>query len=420
MIKTREKQIKMNYTEAVKLARAGKQQGFEFLFESTYKSKYYLALQYMRDEEAAKDVLQEAYMRAFSKLEALQNPEAFPGWLGIIVANTARNMLAKKSPQLFSAVDSEEGTDRPEFQIADERIDSQPELAYTRQETQELVHELIDSLSAEQRMCILMFYIEGASIKEIAAAAGCSENTVKSRLNYGRKNLKSKAEVLQRKGYRLYGAAPLPLLLLLLRAECRAMDADGAFAAVGRAVRETIFSAAHVGNLSHMSALAGKTAKKTAAKKGLKGGFIHTAAGKAAAIAVGACVTGAAVFGGASWISSHSDSTAGSEADYVLSAQIDQKYTEGSGTSMRVTGTLTNQTDADWDEVDLIFTLVDSDQEPVEIGGIVPELRADITSLPAGETQESVTSWFPRVLESDFEKVADYHVEKLEYGSAGE
>lgn len=87
---------------------------------------------------------------------------------------------------------------------------------------------------------------------------------------------------------------------------------------------------------------------------------------------------------------------------------------------MRVTGTLTNQTDADWDEVDLIFTLVDSDQEPVEIGGIVPELRADITSLPAGETQEFVTSWFPGVLESDFEKVADYHVEKLEYGSAGE
>ena len=269
----------MNYTEAVKLARAGKQQGFDFLFESTYKSKYYLALQYMRDEEAAKDVLQEAYMRAFSKLEALQNPEAFPGWLGIIVANTARNMLAKKSPQLFSAVDSEEGTDRPEFQIADERIDSQPELAYTRQETQELVHELIDSLSAEQRMCILMFYIEGASIKEIAAAAGCSENTVKSRLNYGRKNLKSKAEVLQRKGYRLYGAAPLPLLLLLLRAECRAMDADGAFAAVGRAVRETIFSAAHVGNLSHMSALAGKTAKKSCRQKGLKGG-LYTYSGR--------------------------------------------------------------------------------------------------------------------------------------------
>ena len=71
--------------------------------------------------------------------------------------------------------------------IQDERIENQPELSYTREETRKLVHELIDSLSDEQRVCILMFHIEGESIKDIAQTLGCSENTVKSRLNYGRK-----------------------------------------------------------------------------------------------------------------------------------------------------------------------------------------------------------------------------------------
>ena len=56
---------KMNYTEAVNLAKAGDEIGFSFLYEKTYKSKFYLARQYTKDEESAKDVLQDAYITAF-------------------------------------------------------------------------------------------------------------------------------------------------------------------------------------------------------------------------------------------------------------------------------------------------------------------------------------------------------------------
>ena len=55
--------------EAVALARQGDERGYGFLYETTYKSKYYLALQYMKNEEAAQDVLQEAYIRAFTRLD---------------------------------------------------------------------------------------------------------------------------------------------------------------------------------------------------------------------------------------------------------------------------------------------------------------------------------------------------------------
>ena len=82
-----------------------------------------------------------------------------------------------------------------------------------------------------------MFHIEGISISEIARTMDCSENTVKSRLNYGRKNLRMKAEDLQKKGYKLYSVAPLPLFLMLLRSEETYLAAEGNLSAAGKLVR---------------------------------------------------------------------------------------------------------------------------------------------------------------------------------------
>ena len=309
----------MTYTEAINLAKAGEERGYGFLYEKTYKSKYYLALQYMKNEEEAEDVLQEAYIKAFSKLDTLENPEAFQGWLGMIVANTAKNMLAKKRPLLFSDLAVDDEGEEFEYQIEDDDLEVQPELSYTRQETKELVHELIDSLSEEQRLCILMFHIEGIPISEIARAMDCSENTVKSRLNYGRKNLRMKAEDLQKKGYKLYSVAPLPLFLMLLRSEEKALAAEGILSAAGRLVADQVFTSLSSGEgvlsttetvteaVKGMSKEATKTAGSAVKAKGAlgaagKAGILHTTAGKAAAIVLGICVTGGVTFFGVSQV----------------------------------------------------------------------------------------------------------------------
>lgn len=309
----------MTYTEAINLARAGEERGYGFLYEKTYKSKYYLALQYMKNEEEAEDVLQEAYIKAFSKLDTLENPEAFQGWLGMIVANTAKNMLAKKRPLLFSDLAVDDEGEAFEYQIEDDDLEVQPELSYTRQETKELVHELIDSLSEEQRLCILMFHIEGIPISEIARAMDCSENTVKSRLNYGRKNLRMKAEDLQKKGYKLYSVAPLPLFLMLLRSEEKALAAEGILSAAGKLVADQVFTSLSSGEgvlattetvteaVKGMSKEATKTAGSAVKAKGTlgaagKAGIFHTTAGKAAAIVLGICVTGGVTFFGVSQV----------------------------------------------------------------------------------------------------------------------
>ena len=288
----------MDYRQAVNLAKAGKEEGFQFLYESTYKSKYYLALKYLKDEQAAQDVLQEAYIKAFAKLDSLEQPERFPAWLGVIVGNLAKNKLQKKNPLLFSDIAVNDEDESFAYEIEDENPNYQPELSYSKQETQQLVHEMINALSEEQRVCILMYEIEGIPIREIAAALGCSENTVKSRLNYGRKNLKKKAEELQKRGYKLYGVSALPLLLWLLRREESDLLADGVLEMAQSRAAGQIFS--HAGTEETFGAKAADAAQnvwesgRTAAAGAAKKGFLHTVAGKVTAVLVSLAVVGGA------------------------------------------------------------------------------------------------------------------------------
>ena len=318
-----------SFTEAVNAARAGRQDAFSWLYEQTSKEKYYIAIKYMKNQTDAADVLQDAYMKAWQRLGSLTEPEKFPGWVGQIVANTAMDALRKKKPLTFSDM-SGENDEGEEFvyDIEDESIDRQPELNYTTNERSEIIRSLIDSLSDEQRMCVMMFYIEEMSVKEIAETLGVSENTVKSRLNYGRKNIKAEAEQLKKRGYNFYGIAPIPLLLLLLRAE-KASAMGGAVAAgaavgtVGSAGAAGISSGvssfgqevyrapeAVSGMSSPGSSVAGaSTAGTSAAGTAASAGFRGTIAGKIVIVAAIAATVGAISFGTYQVIKSSNDAS---------------------------------------------------------------------------------------------------------------
>jgi RNA polymerase sigma factor (sigma-70 family) len=77
-------------------ALAGNQEGYDFLYQSTYQKKFFIAKKYMGNDMDAQDVLQDAYVQAFTKLNTLQDYQKFPNWFGMIVANTAKNALQKK------------------------------------------------------------------------------------------------------------------------------------------------------------------------------------------------------------------------------------------------------------------------------------------------------------------------------------
>ena len=137
----------MNYKQAVEAALQGNADAFSALYESTQNNMYYLALKYMKNPDDAKDVLQDAYIKAWQSLPTLKDPEHFPAWLGRIVANTAKNRLVKKIPDLFSDLEKEnEDGDEFVFQIEDENTSYQPELNYTQKTVEALKPYVADGM----------------------------------------------------------------------------------------------------------------------------------------------------------------------------------------------------------------------------------------------------------------------------------
>lgn len=207
---------KANLTKLIRKAINKDQSAITQLYEISKQKAYYIAISIMKNEEDAFDVLQNAYVKAFEKLNTLNNPEKFGSWLGQIVSNECNMALRKHKDILFSELETEDGLDLSET-FKDERIEFSPDLNLDLEDTKKIVQAILDKLPDEQRLVILMYYFQDLSIKEIASILECSENTVKSRLNYAKKKIKSDVESLEKSGTKLYGIAPLPLFVWMLK-----------------------------------------------------------------------------------------------------------------------------------------------------------------------------------------------------------
>ncbi len=200
----------------VKRAQEGDQTAIAEIYNLTYKSAYGVARQIVANDDDACDILQDSYIAAFTKLDTLKEPEKFYGWFKRIVSNRCYNYIKKKKPDLFSQyIKEDEDGEEIELEFVDENETFSPDKALDYDETKRLLREIIDSLPKEQSLCVLMYYVQDMSIAEIAETLGVSQNTVKSRLNYGRKKIKDGVETLEKKGTKLYGISGLALIPFL-------------------------------------------------------------------------------------------------------------------------------------------------------------------------------------------------------------
>ncbi len=197
--------------ELLEKARNGEESALTELYQRTYNSVYYTVKALISSEDTALDIVQDTYVKAFRSLHQLKEPEKFRAWMKVIARNKAVDYLRKTKPAVFSDLSSRE--DMVEFE--DQRPEHLPEMVIDRQETQRLIREILDSLTPEQRLAVGLYYYENLSVKEIAATLGVGENTVKSRLAYGRKKIETRVRELEKQGTRLYGLSPIPFLLLL-------------------------------------------------------------------------------------------------------------------------------------------------------------------------------------------------------------
>lgn len=248
-------------TELVTGAKAGDAQAVETLFSEFYNDVYYFACKTVKDPDIACDITQESFLEVINTLDKLQEPAAFKSWLRQITYHQCTRYF-KKTKEVQVEEDAE-GNSLFDT-LADESEGSMPAEVYEKAEFRQTVLDMIDALSPEQRSAVMLYYFDELSVEEVAKIQGVSTGTVKSRLNYARKALKTSVEGYEKKhGIKLHSFAPLPLLVYVLRLAMTEMPE----AAVASA-RAAIGVAA--GGTAAAGAAAGSATAGTAAGLGVK------------------------------------------------------------------------------------------------------------------------------------------------------
>jgi RNA polymerase sigma-70 factor (ECF subfamily) len=156
---------------------------FEEQISPHLKSAYNLAKWLTRSHEDAEDVVQEAFLRAFSAFEGFRGEDANPqngkAWLLTIVRNTSMTWL-KRNRNAGATLAFEEALDDPRDHSPD------PEEVLLISCDQEQVKQALEQLPAEFREAIVLREMEGFSYREISATIGVPLGTVMSRLSRGR------------------------------------------------------------------------------------------------------------------------------------------------------------------------------------------------------------------------------------------
>ena len=278
---------------------SGDQQAQEELVLAAQNRVYYHCRKMLKHEEDALDATQEILISMLTRLDRLQDPEAFWGWLSAMTANHCRNVLTRGRREAQIPEDDEGNSLLDAFESLDEQ--TVPDKALDNDETRRMIVELVDQLPPPQRQCVLMFYYEEMSVKDIAAALETSEGTVKSRLNYARKAIKSGVDAYAAQGVKLYSALPFLVYFLQRDAGIGGLSASAA-EALARSVLAGAAGTAAAGAAGTV-APSGGAAAGTAADSGgtashaLSGLLAHKAAlGLAGLAAAGAVAGGAALY----------------------------------------------------------------------------------------------------------------------------
>jgi RNA polymerase sigma factor (sigma-70 family) len=203
--------------ELVLSAKNGNKKAFDKLYELTHNDVWYNCLSLLKDEENAKDIMQETYITAFLKLDTLNDEQKFCGWITSIAVNKSKNKLKGKV----------------EYQIDDEVLITEaetdelmlPEEYITKTEKRKVLLQIMeDTLSFNQYQTVLMFYFDEMSISEIAQGFEISEGTVKSRLNSSRAKMKTAIEDYEKKsGDKLHGVVVVPFFTTIFKEEAKSL-----------------------------------------------------------------------------------------------------------------------------------------------------------------------------------------------------
>lgn len=174
----------MNESALVKKCIDGDQRAQRKLFDKFAPKMMGVCLRYSKDSEQAEDVLQDGFVKVFTKLDRYSGNGSLEGWIRRIMVNTALDQIRKNT----------KFQDNVSLDDVDYRLESHGNIF------EGLVAEdlmlLINNMPDGYKVVFNMFAIEGYSHKEIAEKLNVSENTSKSQYSRARAYLRTQLEKL--------------------------------------------------------------------------------------------------------------------------------------------------------------------------------------------------------------------------------
>ena len=167
----------------VTAARDGDREAFDELVRATYAETFTLALRLTGNEEDARDVVQEAYIRAFRGIGRFRGDAQFSTWMYRITANCANTLLAKRTKHRHAVLDEADP-------IADDRPAVDPQLQADATALRGRLTDALEDLPPKLRQVVVLRDIYDLPHEAIAAELGISETAAKVRLHRARKKLR--------------------------------------------------------------------------------------------------------------------------------------------------------------------------------------------------------------------------------------
>jgi RNA polymerase sigma-70 factor (ECF subfamily) len=169
--------------ELVYAARVGEMPAFDALFYRYRDGIFRLGLAITKDPSAAEEIVVDTFARAYRALARLEPDDSLRPWLYRVAVNLSYNRRPRKNVVLSSLDDA-----------ADEALaneEGSPSNVAEQAELRRLVLAAVDELGPKHRLVVVLHYLNGLNLTEIAEVVECPVGTVKSRLHYALRRLRT-------------------------------------------------------------------------------------------------------------------------------------------------------------------------------------------------------------------------------------
>ena len=186
--------MQLNDTDLIIQAQKGDQSAFEELVYRYDRNVLSITLKYASNEDDAKDLYQEVFIRVYRGIKNFKFQSEFSTWLFRITTNVCLTYKSRSKEHLRVSIDKDFDDEENEFSTTKELVydGSSPEEISSGANLGDIVNAAVESLSPKQKMTFVLKHYEGYKIREIAEMLNCKEGTVKKYLFDATKNLKKK------------------------------------------------------------------------------------------------------------------------------------------------------------------------------------------------------------------------------------